>query len=308
MTGIREELDGARSSTAFRCAVAGRERGDPQLGSAPHVRRWLLLEHRGPWPVDAVAGSGIAPDVLRLLTQTAATQGARPLLIRRPGRSDPSPHRAWAVTYEHGVTRWGTWRCDDDLSAAAEALAAADPGPEAAAAPVLLVCAHGLHDTCCAIRGRPVAAALAQVWPDATWECSHVGGDRFAGNLVVLPDGVYYGLLDPGSALDTVRAHLSGQVLLPHLRGMSSVAPPAQVAIAAVHERHGPLGARDVAVVSTQSASPGTWQVRLSAPAAELEAVMVTVTAVRQVPAQLTCRAGFATPATHYRVVAYDVG
>ena len=54
------------------------------------------------------------------------------------------------------------------------------PSPALEPEPMLLVCTHGVHDTCCAVRGRPVAAALARRWPEATWECSHVGGDRFA--------------------------------------------------------------------------------------------------------------------------------
>src|SRR4029453_5830608 len=59
----------------------------------------------------------------------------------------------------------------------------------------------GRHGACCAERGRPVAAALAQAHPEETWEVSHIGGDRFAGNLLVLPNGLYYGRLDPGPAL-----------------------------------------------------------------------------------------------------------
>ena len=57
-----------------------------------------------------------------------------------------------------------------------------------------------------------MAAALAEHWPEAVWECSHVGGDRFAANVVVLPDGFYYGQLDPESAVATVRSHLTGAV------------------------------------------------------------------------------------------------
>ena len=55
------------------------------------------------------------------------------------------------------------------------------------------MCTHGRHDACCAERGRPVAAALTAARPEQTWEVSHVGGDRFAANLLVLPEGLYYG-------------------------------------------------------------------------------------------------------------------
>ncbi|WP_218926810.1 sucrase ferredoxin, partial [Priestia megaterium] len=70
--------------------------------------------------------------------------------------------------------------------------------------PVILVCAHGRHDPCCAVRGLPVGRALGERWPEQVWECSHIGGDRFAANVVVAPDGVYYGGLDAKSAVATV--------------------------------------------------------------------------------------------------------
>ena len=62
------------------------------------------------------------------------------------------------------------------------------------------VCTHGRHDACCAERGRPVAAALAAAHPEQTWEVSHIGGDRFAANVLVLPDGLYYGRVSAADA------------------------------------------------------------------------------------------------------------
>jgi hypothetical protein len=268
----------------------------------------LLIEHRGPWQIDALAGSGIAAEVLTLLNRTVQAEGARPLLIRRPGRTDGDPSRAWAVTYEDGVTRWGTWEDDNDLRVAAAALSAPSPGGDAPRSPILLACTHGVHDVCCALRGRPVAAALAVEWPAETWECSHVGGDRFAANLVVLPDGVYYGNLDPDSAVETVRSHLRGEVVVQHLRGMTRVPPAAQVAMAAVHQRFGPLGAGDVDLTSLEHTSPGVWHIGLAVPRAELSRIEVTVSSHRRQPAQLTCRAEAETPAAQYSVVDFSVG
>jgi hypothetical protein len=84
--------------------------------------------------------------------------------------------------------------------------------------PLYLVCTNGRHDPCCAEYGRPVARPSTELVGERVWECSHVGGDRFAGNLVCLPDGVFYGHLDPATALRAVAAH-EGAVLLEHWRG-----------------------------------------------------------------------------------------
>ena len=89
--------------------------------------------------------------------------------------------------------------------------------------PLFGVCTHGRHDACCAERGRPVAAALTATHPDETWEVSHTGGDRFAANMVVLPEGLYYGRMEPGSASQTAWLHEAGRVDLNRLRGRSSV-------------------------------------------------------------------------------------
>jgi hypothetical protein len=76
--------------------------------------------------------------------------------------------------------RWGELPTDEHLL---EVLSGSDPG-EVSEEPIYLVCTHGRHDACCAVRGRPVAAALAAAYPERTWECSHIGGDRFAANVV----------------------------------------------------------------------------------------------------------------------------
>ena len=88
--------------------------------------------------------------------------------------------------------------------------------------PLFGVCTHGRHDACCAERGRPVAAALTASHPAETWEISHMGGDRFAANMVVLPEGLYYGRMDPGSASQVAWLHEEGRVDLDRLRGRSS--------------------------------------------------------------------------------------
>ena len=98
---------------------------------------------------------------------------------------------------------------DVDLAALG---AGRSPGLTAYADPLLAVCTHGRHDACCAERGRPLAAALAASrHADAVWECSHIGGDRFAGNLLVLPRGLYYGRVDPDSALEVADAVADGR-------------------------------------------------------------------------------------------------
>ena len=137
--------------------------------------------------------------------------------------------------------------------------------------PLLLVCTHGKHDRCCAKYGRPLYDAVReQVDEEWAWQSSHVGGDRFAGNLVVLPDGVYYGRVEPGEAWSVVEAALERRVHLPRYRGRSCHGFAAQAAELAVRERTGLLGVPDVRVARIEPDGDG-WRARVATPTDEFE-------------------------------------
>ena len=192
------------------------------------VRSWLLLEQPGPWGVQALTDSRLPTDVGVRLDTVTRRLGIRALLIRRHGRGATA-----ADTRECLLVRTGpdeAWiervRLPDpgavlDLDLAALA-GGQRLGLEPVRDPVFLVCTHGRHDPCCAERGRPVAAVLAAAYPRSTWECSHVGGDRFAGNLLCFPHGLYYGRVGTQSAARVAAAYAGGRVDLDLLRGRSS--------------------------------------------------------------------------------------
>jgi hypothetical protein len=226
----------------YRCAAASALRDEQAAGSASTVRAFLLLEHPGPWGTDALRDARLPDGLGAALRAAAAASGVRVLLVRRPAarpgprRDDDGPARVLAA-YAHPdrpVLEAGTVTdlrevLDLDLpglrAGRGSGLPATAPGTS-----VFCVCTHGRHDACCAERGRPVAATLAQAHPDETWEVSHIGGDRFAANLLVLPHGLYYGRLEPVSALAVAGSHLAGELDLDHLRGRSGLAMPVQAA------------------------------------------------------------------------------
>jgi hypothetical protein len=279
-----------------RCSDAARERCDPMTGTAAPARRWLLIEHPGPWAIDALAGSGIDAHVQDQLQVAARAGSARILMVRRPGRQPREDGtRSWAVI-DHSVLAgqvWGTWAADDDLLAAVDLLRGPqlEGPPTTPGDPVLLVCAHGRHDTCCAVRGRPLAAALATQWPKWTWECSHVGGDRFAANLVVLPDGAYYGQVEPEDGVALVESHLRGEVVAESLRGVSTEPPVVQAAVVEALQRYGPAGLHEVRASGLQPIGRDAWTVHLEGHGTVPRALVATVARTRRPPARLTCRA-----------------
>jgi (2Fe-2S) ferredoxin len=113
--------------------------------------------------------------------------------------------------------------------------------------PIFLVCTHGKHDPCCARFGRPLYEALRdELAPDWVWQVSHIGGDRFAGNLVCLPEGLYYGRVDRETAGPVLDEHLARRILIPSYRGRSIYTFAVQAAERVVRERTGLVGIDDL--------------------------------------------------------------
>jgi hypothetical protein len=232
---------GAGDGEGIRCAEGARQRSDPMAATAPPARRFLLVEIGGPWPRDAISQtwperSGVDEHSAAHLLRLTGPAGVRALAVRRYGDPVRGPDRAWAladVTPGRQGIRWGTWRDATELLDVAAAWASGRPTGAASSEggrTVALVCTHGGRDPCCAIRGRPVVAALDAGTDADVWECSHLSGDRFAGNLLLLPDGLLFGGLDPAVALLAVQRHAAGRLLLDHFRGRFGQSRPAQAA------------------------------------------------------------------------------
>jgi hypothetical protein len=133
---------------------------------------------------------------------------------------------------------------------------------------VWLLCAHGRRDACCALRGRPVAAALATAGAEV-WETTHTGGHRFAATAVVLPDGLSLGRLDTVDPVTVAHDLTAGRVPPGLLRGRAAIPQPAQAAEVALRSRLDVV-ARDGVRVRGHHAGPAT-------PAAEATTTSTTV-------------------------------
>jgi hypothetical protein len=202
------------------CSDIARENDEPLGATASRIDRWLLVEYRGLWSSDALVGSGLSDQVkARLRGLTTAEPGTRLLLIRRPDRRHHPDLVAYVADSRQGRESLGRLELEHH-----EDLRRVDPWSAATRIeePLFLACTHGKHDPCCARRGRPLFDALSeQLDSEAVWQCTHVGGDRFAGNLVCLPHGVYYGRVERDDVPMLVDEYLTGRISLAHYRGRS---------------------------------------------------------------------------------------
>jgi hypothetical protein len=201
------------------------------------------------------------------------------VLIRRP-TAGPVGTRALFVAYSHPArSRLHRADLDDErdlLDIDVEAVARGDltgvgrPHDE----PIYLVCTNGKRDVCCAINGRPLVRELSGVEPERTWECSHIGGDRFAANMVVLPTGAYFGRVTPSDVAPLTAGLREGRVLLSRYRGRSWYDRASQFAEISARRRFG-LDELDAVRVEWRRRRPGDGAVRVGVGLPDGDSVVV---------------------------------
>ena len=244
------------------CSDVSRADDESLHATASIVDRWLLIEYRGLWAHDAIDRSTLSPEVKRaLVVWRNAAPRSRVLFVRRPERrGTPGLVVFRADSPEQG----GTIRCleverHDELAGID-----LDTAGEPVEHPLLLVCTHGKHDPCCARFGRPLYEALREeLEEDWVWQCSHVGGDRFAANLVALPSGLYFGRVEPSESWTVLDELLAGRIPLDRYRGRSCHSFPVQAAERAIREATGLVGVDDLELAAAVE-EEGGWRVRFA--------------------------------------------
>ncbi|HZO49865.1 MAG TPA: sucrase ferredoxin [Gaiellaceae bacterium] len=236
------------------CSELSRAAAEPLAGTATVARCWLLVEHAGRWERDVA--ETVLPEGVRAAVD--AFDG-RVQLIRRTDRRGEEAGAAFLA--EAG---------DDGTRLVRLPSPTSHPTADAEGRPVsgllLLVCCHGRRDPCCARAGIPVYEALSRSVPaERLWQSSHLGGHRFAANLLALPAGILLGRVTAGVAPQVAAELAAGRIPLEHYRGRTVHAPPVQAADAAVRRRLDARGIDDVRLLGERDGV-----VRLDTPAGEL--------------------------------------
>lgn len=206
---------------------------EPMIGTADQVDVWVLLEYRPAWKARAVDDSNLGSRTRRWLEDNlaeleAAGLKARPQLIRRP--EIDRDEVTLMVGVRGALLRFGGIGYD---FLADVRLAEAVAAPERFATvsePQYFVCTNGQRDLCCARFGLPVYAALREVVGERAWQVTHLGGHRFAPNVLALPQGALYGRVRDDDVAALVTRVESGELCFSHLRGRAWHPPVVQAA------------------------------------------------------------------------------
>jgi hypothetical protein len=244
------------------CADISAATAEPLAATASRVDHWLLVEYRGLWSRDVLGGSLFSERVKAALReQLEVLPRSRLLFIRRPERRAREGRMVYLArsTQEDSALFGLEVGAPEDL-AALDVASLTEPVEH----PVLVVCTHGKRDRCCARYGRPLYDRLrSEAEQDWVWQSTHVGGDRFAGNLVALPHGLYFGRVGVEDVWPLLDEYLAGRIHLDRYRGRSCYSFPVQAAEHAVREARGVTDIDRLRLISSERSGPGSWTVRL---------------------------------------------
>lgn len=254
----------------FTCSAISRQAGEQLFGTAPRTDVWFLLEYTGRWEPEAL-DSALPEPVKRVVSaQLEAAAPARFGLIRRGSEPAPVPGLAFYVALiREGRPALYAFRLEtmtDLLDLDLTAICAEDPAYATARTtdPLVLVCTHGRRDRCCGRAGLPVYERLCQAAGMPIWQVSHVGGHRFAANVIALPHGIYHGRVTPENAVAAIDAYRRGELHLETYRGRACYAKPVQAAEFYLRSETGIVDLDGLALQTAVQTGPDRWEIRFA--------------------------------------------
>lgn len=205
----------------------------PLFATAPYYRHLFLLELNEPFQHDTLADSTL-PDVVKqhFATQLANIPSAKLLCIRQPHITNRSLRLLYAPVHSKQVY---VYHFEDYRQLLSCSLSAWIEQPamfsELANGNMFLVCTNGKRDQCCAKFGIPIYEKLLEtVGEQQVWQCSHLGGHRFAPTLISLPQHHCYGYLSVDTIAAFVDLHQQGKIAMEYWRGYCGHTPAVQAA------------------------------------------------------------------------------
>ena len=191
------------------CSVYSAANKEDPGGSAPSWKRCLVMELEEPWEKE-VAQTGHFPPMVSSVLDNAERRGIPTRLqCMTPDEEFSVEGHSRVIYFSRPDGPFTAFHKEeyvvpvDEVGPLAEALLEQretlgrfeDFRQDTSQFRDILVCTHGSYDVCCATFGYPIYEVLRSHYvpqmPDSlrVWRVSHIGGHRFAPNLVDMPEG-----------------------------------------------------------------------------------------------------------------------
>jgi hypothetical protein len=260
---------------------------EPLPGTAPHGEVWMLLEYDGIWGEKAFDESKLPLSVKSYLRQLREQiPSSRLLLIRQhlvrkvprdSGRLSINHSRqgirfflALATQQEPRLYDFHLDRYEDLLDLDIQGAATRKDIYDADLSDKILtlICTNGRRDWCCARYGPEIYQSILQSAGESAasmdiWQSSHLGGHRFAPNIVCFPEGLFYGRIE-NNELQIFLSYISQRrIYLAKARGRACYPAPVQAAEVYLRQRSGLSEQDDYQLIHNVERRSGEWEVLL---------------------------------------------
>ncbi len=204
-----------------RCSLVSQEAGDDPGGSGTPFSAYLGVEVPPPWSEDVTESRNFPEGLSESVEKAFDTGVVGKFTGLMPDSEYSRKGHKRALLYQRSKNPGGVanaaayerheWLLpDEQLVPFAHSLSGGDLSrferyrENAPIVRDILVCTHGGRDACCGKFGYPIYETLrykytAEYSGLRVWRTSHIGGHRFAPTLIDLPNGHYWGHLEPES-------------------------------------------------------------------------------------------------------------
>jgi hypothetical protein len=305
------------SRNLFYCSELSRQAAEKSYGTASIGAVWLLIEYPQAWGPHALRDSALSRAVKGHLNRLLKTiprsrllfikqePGAKERLnffVVRSRESDP-----FIVKFE--LDRHERLLEIDVASVAAGNLSAG--GIIARDRSLFLVCTHGKRDKCCAKFGYAVYKAARDFVRDDddtgadVWQSSHVGGDRFAANLICFPHGLFYAHVTKDGGHTIMDEYRRRRLVLSEYRGRACYSFPVQAAEFFVRRETGLLGLDELRYLDQERLGETLWRVRFMTSAGSFVHQAQVASTFSEFQTFITCQSTEAKSITQYQLEDY---
>jgi len=214
------------------CSELSLDTKEQIFGTVPRVDVWFLIEYNQAWAKKAFLSSAI-PEMVkkRVYENLNSIPNSRLQLIKRHKSNEQGLKFYIGVSdeLEPKLFELNLKSYEDILDLSIPEVISGNSFSRSE--PIFLVCTHGRHDRCCGRFGVPVyLEATRQENGFLTWQCTHLGGHRFAANLLCFPHGIYYGRVRASNVSTIIKDYQNQCISLDMYRGRSCYSSDVQAA------------------------------------------------------------------------------
>lgn len=197
----------------FFCSDNSRKAGEDIIGSAANHQAYILIECPPPWMSEAFDSKWVPNNLKVLVEEVKKARLPIKFLLIANNLSHKSSQTTLLIYQRKEDLGSGYRKQEFSLSNIEEVAPVIKkwlwgklPNLELETSITrdILVCAHGSHDRCCARYGAPFHFHAGEIISNLCmddhvriWKTTHFGGHRFAPTAIDLPEGRYYGALEP---------------------------------------------------------------------------------------------------------------